>query len=178
MPYQSWVANANSPGQSAGAALASSVTLTDISPAPQFSSQTFGQMYVGQRWRLTAHGIFSTTGTPTLLLGCYYGGVAGTALAASAATTTGSGAAAWPWKLEVLLSVRSLGASGTIWCQGWLDFPTSLTAITRTAIPTTNVQLVTVNTGTNSALTVGAQWGTSSSSNTVTCEDFIIEQMN
>ncbi len=179
---QTWIANANSPGQGAGSALASSAALTDISAggasASAFFTQTYGPMYVGQRWRLTAHGVFSTTGTPTLLLGAYYGGVAGTALAATAATTTGSGAAAWPWRLELLFQVRSLGSSGTVWAQGWCDFPTSLTALTRTSIPVTNAQLVTVNTGTNSALTVGAQWGTSSASNTVTCEDFVVEQQN
>jgi hypothetical protein len=169
---------ANSPGEGAGAAYNTSTTLTDVSAAPQYMSQTYGAMYVGQRWRLTAHGIFSTTSTPTLLLGFYYGGVAGTALAATAATTTGSAAAAWPWRLELLMSVRSLGSSGTVWCQGWVDFPTSLTALTRTAIPLTNAQLVTVNTTTNSALTTGAQWGTSSASNTLTCEDMIIEQLN
>lgn len=178
MPFQSWVSCANTPGLGAGAALASSTTLTDISPAPQFLSQTFGQMYIGQRWRIVAHGIFSTTGTPTLLLGFYYGGVAGTALAATAATATGSGAAAWPWKLELQMSVRSLGSSGTVWAQGFCDLGTSLTALARTAIPVTNVQLVTVNTTVNSALTVGAQWGTSSVSNTVTCEDLIVEQLN
>jgi len=175
---QSWVSNPNSPGQGAGTAYASSTTITDVSPAPQFMSQTFGPMYVGQRWQLVAHGIFSTTGTPNLTLGFYYGGVAGTALAATAATATGSGAAAWPWRLELQMSVRSLGSSGTVWCQGWVDFPTSLTAVTRTAIPTTNAQLVTINTTTNSALTCGATWGTSSASNTLTCEDLIVLQLN
>lgn len=179
---QSWVSNPNAPGQGAGSALASSTSLTDISAggasASAFFTQTYGPMYVGQRWRLTAHGILSSTGTPTLLLGFYYGAVAGTALAATAATAVANNAAAQPWRLELLMSVRSLGSSGTVWAQGWVDFPTSLTALTRTAIPVTNAQLVTVNTATNSALTTGAQWGTSSASNTVTCEDFIIEQMN
>jgi len=182
VPSQSWSMLANSPasgaGQGAGSALASSTTLTDISPAPQFLSQAWGQMYVGQRWRLTAYGIFSTTGTPTLLLGFYYGGVAGTALVATAATTTGSGAASWPWEMQMLMEVRSLGSSGTVWCKGWVDFPTSLTAITRTSLPITQTQPVTINTGTNSALTCGAQWGTNSASNTITCEGFLVELLD
>jgi len=178
VPYQSWMSNPNSPGEGAGTALTNTTVAGDISPAPQFMSQTYGAMYVGQRWRFTAHGIFSTTSTPNLTLGFYYGGVAGTALAATAATATASGAVTLPWGLELLMSVRSLGATGTAWCQGWVDFPTTLTALTRTAIPTTNVQLVTINTTTNSALTTGATWGTAASGNTITCEDMIIEQLN
>ena len=80
MPFQTWVATVNSPGQGPGAAYNTSTSATDVSPAPQFNSQTFGQMYVGQRWRFTAYGIYSNTSTPTLNMGIYYGGVAGTAL--------------------------------------------------------------------------------------------------
>ena len=39
-------------------------------------------------------------------------------------------------------------------------------------------QNVTVNTTTNSALTVGATWGTNSASNTLTLKGYMIEQLN
>ena len=178
MPSQAWIANVNTPGQGAGAAYASSTTATDVSPAPQYFSQTYGPMYVGQRWRLTAYGIFSNTSTPNLTLGFYYGGVSGVALLTSGAIATTTGATSWPWEMQMLMEVRSIGSSGTVWCKGWLDLPTSLTAISRTSMPATQTQPVTINTTTNSALTAGATWGTNSSSNTLTCEGFIVEQMN
>lgn len=177
MPLQSWEAVLNVPGEGAGAALLSSTTLTDISPSPQLTLPA-GYMYIGQRLRLIAYGIFSTTGTPTLLLGGYYGGVAGTALATTGAVTTGSGAASWPWRLQLEIYVRSLGSSGTVWCNGLVTLGTSLTATSLLWIPNSQTQPITVNTTTANALTVGAQWGTSSASNTVTCEDAYIEAIS
>src|SRR5690242_13525190 len=106
MPAQFWEAVLNSPAVGAGTPLASSTTLTDISPAPQLVLPA-NYLYVGQRLRIRAYGIFSTTGTPTLLLGGYYGGVAGTLLAATAAITTGSGAASWPWQLSLDVRVAT-----------------------------------------------------------------------
>lgn len=177
MPLQTWITAANSPGQGAGAAYASSTTATDVSPAPQYFSQTYGPMYAGQRWRLRAYGIFSNTGTPTLNLGFYYGTVTGVPLITTGAITTTTGASSWWWNIEAMLEVLSIGSSGTIECHGWADIPTSSTAVTRLQMSATG-QPVTVNTTTNSALTAGATWGTSSASNTLTCKGFSIEQMN
>lgn len=177
MPFQAWVANVNSPGEGAGTALSNSTSPTDISPAPQYMSQTYGPTYVGQRWRFTGYGIVSNTSTPTLNLGIYYGGASGTALCTTGAvTTTGSLSSYW-WRIQVETEIRSIGSSGTAWSQGWFDNPTTATAVTRLQMSATS-QTVTVNTTTNSALTVGATWGTASSSNTITCEGFIVEQMN
>jgi len=165
------------PGNGAGTALANSTTLTDISPAPQCVLPA-NYLSAGQRLRLTAYGIFSTTGTPTLLIGGYYGGVAGTALAASAAITTGSGAASWPWRFEMDMYIRSTGSSGTAWCMGLLFLGTSLTAASVNIAPATQTQPVTINTTTANAITAGAQWGSASSSNTITCEDAYIEALS
>jgi len=177
VPYQSWRSVLNAPGVGAGSALASSATLTDISPAPQLVFPA-NYLYVGQRLRLVGHGIFSTTGTPTLLIGGYYGGVAGTLLAAITATATGNNAASWPWRIELDIYVRSTGSSGTVWCNGWVDLGTALATVSHVPVPSTQTQPVTVNTTTANALTVGAQWGTSSASNTITCEDAYVEALS
>lgn len=176
MSSQFWVSNPNSPSQGSGAALASSTSLTDISPAPQWTLPYY--LYAGQRIRLTAYGRFSTTGTPTLLIGFYYGGVAGTALAATGATTTGSGAASWPWRASYNFRVGAVGSSGSVTGEGSVSLGTSLTAETGIPIPATAANPVTINTTTLQVLTVGAQWGTNSASNTITCEDFIVELLN
>ena len=167
----------NAVGVGAGTALASSTTLTDISPAPQVVLPA-NYLFVGQRIRITAYGIFSTTGTPTLLLGAYYGGVAGTLLAATAANATGNNAASWPWQLFCDIFVRTTGSSGTVWCNGLVNLGTSLTTFsTPYFVPSSQTQPITINTTTANALTVGAQWGASSASNTITCEDAYFETL-
>src|SRR6185437_431637 len=132
------------PSQGSGAPLASSTSLTDISPAPQWIFPYY--LYVGQRVRVTAYGRFSTTGTPTLLIGVYYGGAAGTALAATGATTTGSGAASWPWRVSYNFRVGAVGSSGTVTGEGSASIGTSLTAETGIPIPSTAANPVTINT--------------------------------
>lgn len=166
----------NQVGVGAGAALANSVTLTDISPAPQVVVPA-NYLFVGQRLRLKAYGIFSNTATPTLLLGGYFGGVAGTLLANTGAVTTTTGATNWAWDLELEIEVRSVGAAGSVWCNGKVNLATSLTAMTPLWLPSSQTQPVTVNTTVASALTVGSQWGTAAAGNTITCQDAYVETL-
>src|SRR5258708_28110693 len=86
MPTQLGDSQHGRPAGGAGPALNTSVTLTDISVAPQITLPANFLNYVGATLRLTAFGTFSNTGTPTLLLGFYYGGVAGVAPGAAGAT--------------------------------------------------------------------------------------------
>jgi hypothetical protein len=173
---QFWRSVLNPVGVGAGTPLASSAALTDISPAPQLVLSA-NYLFVGQRLRMTAYGVFSSASAPTLLLGVYYGGVAGTALAATAANTIGNGTN-WPWQLWLDIEVRSIGSSGTVWCNGQAIIGTSLTQpATPYFLPSSQTQPVTINSTTANALTVGAQWGTSSASDTITCEDAYIETL-
>lgn len=161
-----------------GAAYATSITLTDVSPAPQI---LFPAMFLehGSELEINAAGQFSNTGTPTLLLGFYWGGVAGVALAASTAVTTTTGAAAWPWQLHYRGVVRTTGSTGSIQGQGRLYLGTALTAFTVRPIPETlAARTVTFDTSTAKTITVGAQWGTSSASNTLTCTDISVKVVN
>lgn len=177
MPMQSWVASMPTPGEGAGAAYANSSAATDVSPAPQFNSQTYGPMYVGQKWRWTAYAIASNTSTPHLNVGFYYGGVAGTPLITSGTVLTTTAMSSWWWKWEAYSEVISLGSSGAIRSYGWVYIPTSATAVTVQQMSATS-QDVTVNTTTNSVLTAGATWDAASSSNTLTLKGFILEQLN
>lgn len=157
-----------------GAAYASSVTLTDVSPTPNITLPA-NLLETGSEIEISAMGQFSTTGTPTLLLGFYYGGVAGVALAASSAITTGTGAAAWPFILRYRGVIRAVGSSGSINGQGELLLGTALTAFTVRPIPEVAAsRTVTVDTTAAKAITLGAQWGTSSASNTLTCNDISV----
>src|SRR6266487_3811533 len=90
-----------------GTAYGTSVTLTDVSPTPNITIGA-NQLEVGSEIQIRAYGQYSSAATaPTLLLGFYYGGIAGVALAASTAVTVTASAAAWPWELYWRGVVRS-----------------------------------------------------------------------
>ncbi len=179
MPAQFWESTLNSPGIGAGASYNTSNTITDISPAPQLVLPA-NFLYVGQKMRLTAFGTYANSGTtPTLTLGFYYGGVAGIALAATAAlTTTNSATVNWPWRIEATAEVRTIGSSGTIMVQGVAWLATSLTAWATTPMPTTALATVSIDTTTAKAVSVGATWGTNASANIAFCQGFFCEAMN
>lgn len=177
MPYMVWESLLNSPQPtSAGTALASSTTLTDISPTPNFVLPA-NFLQAGSALKFTAYGVFSTTATPTLLLGVYYGGVAGTALATTGAITTGSGVTNVPWRLTLTTTIRTTGSSGTAMSQGYCGFGTSVSAWSWLPVPNTALATVSVDTTAAKAITIGAQWSASSASNTVTCHGFQIESL-
>jgi hypothetical protein len=172
---QYWVAPIPPFHTADGAAYNTSVTLTDVSPAPAITLPA-NFLEQGSEIELEACGQFSNTGTPTLLLGFYHGGVAGVALAASSAITTTTGAAAWPWIIRYRGVVRAVGSTGSIVGQGWLKLGTSLTAFAMSAIPVTAAaRTVTIDTTTAKSITCGAQWGTSNASNTLTCNDISVK---
>lgn len=176
---QTWSAlrNFGNAGQ-AGTAYASSTTLTDVNYLTTTNCVlSASELQVGSMVHLEAWGVASNTGTPTLLLGFYYGGVAGTALAASSAITTTTAMTNWYWRIEYDGVVRTVGSTGTIMGGGKLWIPTSLTAWTHRPIPETALATVTIDTTTAKALTVGAQWGTSNASNTLTCHHFSVSSV-
>jgi hypothetical protein len=165
MPGMTWTTLLNSPQPTAaGASLNTSATLTDISVAPQFTLPA-NFLTAGSALHFSAWGTFSTTATPTLLLGIYYGGVAGIALAASLAITTGSGVTTVPWRIDLDTDIWTAGSSGTASSQGVLHIGTSVSAHNTSPLPQVAQTTVTVDTTAAKILTVGAQWGTSSASN-------------
>lgn len=175
---QYWVSPIPPLHNAAGSALNTSTTLTDISPTPNITLPA-NILEIGSTIRLRACGFFSNTSTPTLLLGFYYGGVAGSALAASSAITTTTGATAWPWILEYQGRVRAVGSSGSIVGQGILSLGTALTSFTYRPVPEVAAsRTVTIDTTAAKALTVGAQWGTNSASNTITCDEISVELLS
>lgn len=159
-------------------ALASSTSLTDVSPAPQIVIPA-NSLFPGAALRVTAIGKFSNTATPTLLSGLYWGGVAGTKLAATGAITTITSATNWPYQLTATIVCRATGSSGSLLTWGQVSMPASLTAFqAEYPIDSAAIAAVTVDTTTAKALTLGAQWSASSASNTFTCNSFVVEALN
>jgi hypothetical protein len=137
----------------------------------------------GSRIVIEAIGEFSTTGTPTLSVGSIYnaspGAAGGTALAQSAAITTASAAAAFPWHYRANGIVTTVGTSGIIYIHGILDLGTTLTALSPNAAPNTAAaRSVTIDTTISARWGIGAAWGTSSVSNTITVDVFNVQLLN
>lgn len=178
MPAQFWEAVLNSPVQTAaGTALATSTTLTDVSPLPSLVLPA-NFLYPGQVLKISAFGVYSTTSAPTLLLGAYYGGVAGVALAATGAITAGTTQTNMTWFFECLTVIRTVGASGTAISAGSSRLGLTSTTVGGGMAPASGMATVTIDTTAAKALTIGAQWGTSSASNTLTCHGMTVEAMN
>lgn len=168
---QYWVAPVPPFSVTDATAYNTSVTLTDVSPTPQVLLPA-NFLEAGSTVEIHAQGEFSNTATPTLLIGAYFGGVAGVALGATGAITTTTGATAWPWKLFYRGRVRTVGSTGTIKGSGELHLGTSLVVMSVNALPATQAaRTVTIDTTTAKTITIGAQWSASSASNTLTCYD-------
>lgn len=179
--YESVLSPATVLNQAAGSPLSNSTTLTDISPAPQIVVPA-NAMFPGATMKITARCKFSNvTAAPSILLGFYWGGVAGTKICAIGATATTLTAANWPIHVEGYVVCNSIGSSGTVTGFGFVDLGTSLTAVTRIPMDAAAIAAVSVDTTTAKAITLGAQWsgGSSpSSSDTITCVQYIVEALN
>lgn len=170
---QRWLAPVGAQPIAAGAAYASSVTRTAVTPLP---APVVGANGASDGWelgkilRVRAFGTFSNTGTPTLVLGVALAGAAGTILGETTTITTITAATNWMWYLEFSAVCRSLGATGTVMPAGRVYMPASLTQYQAPyMLPATAMATVTVDTTVAKSVDIVATWGTNSASNTLTC---------
>lgn len=175
MPVQTWAALISEPYVADGTAYASSTSATDVSPTPNTIIPA-NYLIPGSTLLVKAAGKFSTTSAPTLNLGVYWGGVAGTAICTTGALTCISGAASTTFAFEALLVVRTIGSAGTIFGIGEAK---GIGVISTIGLAPATSPAVTTSLDTTSAkaLTLGATWGTNSASNTLTCNLFTITQL-
>lgn len=164
-----------------GASFGTFTTRQDVSPQPLPIVQGY-QLRLGTKIWIKSIGEFSTTGTPTLVLGHYIGTAAGaitTVIAESGAITTASGAASFPWDLEWSGICTAVGVTGSVTGCGTLQLGTSLTAFANSTIPIT-LALRTIVWDTTIARAVGvcATYGTSSASNTVRTYNHAVTLLN
>lgn len=124
---------------------------------------------VGKTYRVTAYGYYSNTSTPTLTLKFKFGS---TVVASTGAVTTAASASNRVFKFEALVTVRSLGASGTV--LGQCNLVDNASTITVTPV----TAATTIDTTTNQVVNVTAQWGASSASNTITLTNLVLEELN
>jgi hypothetical protein len=162
-----------------GTAVASSASATAI-----FGNITIPANYMqdGRILRLRAFGKLSTTGTPTIKFGVYYGGTGGTLLAETEAITNGSGVTNVNWSVEVLVQVRTNGASGSLIAMGEAKIHTAAGTVLQNVFGVSGYDapaaVSSLNLATDWNLTLAATWGTSSASNTLTGMVYSVESLN
>ena len=129
----------------------------------------------GRTIRLKLKGQLSTTtGTNNLTVNIKIGST----------TTNNSGAVALvasvtnaEWEAEADITCETTGTSGTVWAQGSLKYiPTNGGSIS--GINFGNTSTMTLNTTISNVINFLITWGTASSSNTITCTNVTIEQLN
>ena len=130
----------------------------------------------GTTIRTEAWGTFSTTATPTLVFGVYYGA---TPLAVNVALTTASGAVTLPWHLRATTYVRSAAVPTAVVTitQGELWYGTTLAAQTQLPVPGTALATTNVDNSTANEWSVQATYSTSAAGNIVVLHALNIEEV-
>lgn len=127
---------------------------------------------IGKSLRLRLSGVLSTDASAgTLTIRAKLGS---TSIAASTAVTPSNSLSNVAWILDVDLTCRTIGASGTVFGQGMMQIADS----TGRVIGLAATAAVTVDTTSSLAVNVTAQWGTASASNTITCSNATILLLN
>lgn len=169
-----------------GTAVANTTTETIVMPnITVFANYNFD----GRVTRLTSSGRLSTTGTPTVRFRLRWGGVAGTVIWDSGTITCGSGVANALWWTNILMQVRSNGATGTIFAVGPCVIGAALAPTVGSATGAAAAGVfgsagddtpaaVTVDFTADTALSLTAAWSAASASNTLTGHQHMLESMN
>lgn len=123
---------------------------------------------IGKTIRITAGGVISNTGTPTINTVAFIGA---TNVAGTGAYITTTGLSNVGFKVEVYMTCRSTGVTGTVRGQTnvWINNSTYFsTGAGNTTIDTTALNILDIQT----------QWGTASVSNAIIGTTCIIEILN
>lgn len=185
MSTPTWItlANANQFSQvnSAPTPVSNFTSATDVSPGGSTLGQAYqtqpAQLYPGQMWRFTANGIWSSSGSPGLSLGVYYGGAAGSPLCYGSvgAGSTPQNAASVPWEIHALGRVVSVGTSASWQVIGKLAGINSANTVTMMPVYTAAAQY---DTSVAKIITLAATCGSATASNAVTVYNLAIEYMS
>lgn len=160
-----------------GAAFNTFTTKKDVSPVP-LPVITGGTLIRSTKLYARAWGEYSTTGTPTMRLGFWFGargtGVSGGGvitgdIAVTALAATPSGAAQWPWWMEFEATCTNEGPTGSLNVQGQSQRGLTIATFEAEApMPiTAALRTVAIDTTIERAIGVSAEFGASSASNQV-----------
>lgn len=156
----------------ASVTLANSTTETTLISATGTGTLTLPANFfrIGKIYRLTAMGFISTTGTPTLNLRNKLGS---TAIAATGAITLGNNLALALLSVDLLLTCRTVGGSGTVIAAG-----TAMLGAGGVSLYPTSGTVVTIDTTASQVINLTGEWGTASASNTLTIANLAVSRIN
>lgn len=126
----------------------------------------------GKSIRITAFGVYGTTGSPNFRIRVFLNS---TAVASTTNIAAPSGVTNRGWKLDVIITCRSVGGSGTTFTQGTLVLATG--GSDSVSWDLENTATDTIDTTVTQAIDVMSTFGTASGSNTVTCTNLVIEAL-
>ena len=175
-----------------GSAYNTSTALTVINPPTgvgycpaNFWLPSYG---ISKSLLVKAYGVLSTTSTPNLTMAIYgdtaQGTASGTPLATTGTVAMSSSVTNVDWSLEVVISNVTTGSSGTFLSDGIFtvyNAATTATAWTHARCSSSAANPNTATTlSTQSAyyIELAATWGSSSSSNTITCYSYVVLGLN
>jgi hypothetical protein len=141
--------------------------------------------------RITARGVFSTTGTPTMIFQARLNTTAGaavytgTSVGVTAAITTGSGVSNQWFELimDLVCATPGIGTgSTTLICNGRVSSPGGFASPFSYAVlpttPPTATWTATVDGAVTSYLGLSMTWSASSASNTITLKELLCQGLN
>lgn len=156
--------------------VASTTAETTFSQSTGTGSVTIGANVsaVGQAYRIYMAGVYSTdTLAPTATLKLYWGS---TVILNTAISSLVGSAANKGWSSEIVLSVLTLGVSGTVEVQGNAIFQLVATGASLT-VPLVNTSAITVDTTASALIKATITWSASSASNSITCREDVRQSL-
>ena len=96
----------------------------------------------------------------------------------SAAVTTPTGVTGVPWEIEVTLTCRTTGATGTIQATGRFGLSSAATGVAMSFNLFPSSAVATVDTTASAALGCTALWDTNTASRTITTQNCVVEALN
>lgn len=175
------LANANMYNQAGSISAVSNFSAaTDISTGGSQLGLAFqtspAQLYPAQQWRFTANGTWSSSGSPGLSIGVYYGGAAGSPLCYGSvgAASTPQNSASIPWVLRAEGRLLQVGTSAIWQVIGTLSGINSSGAVTMMPQYTQAAQY---DTSVAKIITLVSTCSTASVSNAVTTYNWTIEYL-
>jgi hypothetical protein len=137
-----------------------------------------GDATAGAVYKITAWGVASTTGTPTLTFKNRMGGVSGSSNA-SIPLTAASSVSNKVWKAELYVTILTTGGSGTwtgnLTVEEGISVAGANPVVAVTRMDGSGVSAINTTTSTDMCITL--QWGTASASNSWTCRGFAAERI-
>ena len=176
---------------SAVVSTASEATLLNgLNDQPIIPALFFDGNKVGKAIKLWAKGVFSNTGTPTMIfqvrLGTTQGSsLAGNSIGVTTAITTASGITNQQWELylDLVCTVPGFGTNNcTVAGAGWVDSPGGFASPFKYALqpttPPTGTWTVTFDASLTQYINLSMTWSASSASNTCTLKQLEVLGLN